>query len=248
MRRCIFCQERASTKEDVWPQWLTKRFPLSDISYMDAELGGRNLSNWRNKSTKLLQVGCVCEKCNNGWMSRTESKVKPVIESILDNRIKVVNVTSQAHIAVWAIKTAMTLEALNYHREWFYTNDQRRVLRIVSAIPEGTSIWIAKCVNQANIYSTAKDLWTAPGHDEAHAYVTTMAFGSLALQVMSLRPHMNLLTGTPITYHVSEGPWNQVLMQVWPLMSNSQQWPLNQGLSGDWGLEVLANRFNSVKP
>jgi hypothetical protein len=180
MRVCIFCQERASTKEDVWPQWLTKRFPLSDTSRMEAELGSRNLGNWPNKKPKLLRVGCVCKKCNSGWMSQLEGQVKPVIESILDDRIKVVDISSQALIAVWAVKTAMALEALNPNRKWFYTDDQRRGLRMVSAIPERTSVWIAKCVGQPNIYSAAKDLRTACGQNEIHAYVTTMAFGSLA--------------------------------------------------------------------
>ncbi len=163
MRVCIFCQERASTKEDVWPQWLTKRLPLSDTSRMEAELGGRNLGNWLNKTTKLLRVGRVCKTCNSGWMSQLEGQVKPIIESILDDRMKAVDALSQALIAVWAVKTAMTLEALNPNRKWFYTSDQRRELRIASAIPERTSVWIAKCVNQPNIYSTAKDLRTAPG-------------------------------------------------------------------------------------
>jgi hypothetical protein len=63
MRVCIFCQERASTKEDVWSQWLTKLFPLSETSRMEAELNGRNLGNWPNKKPKLLRVGWVCMKC-----------------------------------------------------------------------------------------------------------------------------------------------------------------------------------------
>jgi len=201
---------------------------------MEAEKGGRNLGNWPNKTTKLLRVGCVCENCNNGWMSKIESEVKPVIESILGEQMKTVDAKSQAIVAVWAVKTAMVFEAFDSHRKRFYTNDQRREL-IVSAIPERTSVWIAKCVNQRNIYSAAKDLWTAPGQNEVHAYATTMAFGSLALQVVSIRPSTNLSRGTTITYNVSEGPWDKVLVQVWPLMSIPQQWPPSQGLAGEWG-------------
>jgi hypothetical protein len=213
---------------------------------MEAELGGRNLGSWPGKITKLLRVGCVYQTCNNGWMSQLEGQVKPVIESILDDQVKAVDVSSQAIIAVWAVKTAMTLEALDSHRKRFYTNDQQREL-MVSAIPERTSVWIAKCVNQRNIYSAAKDLWTTPGQNETHAYATTMAFGSLAIQVVSIRPHMNLSRGTAITYDVSEGPWDKVLVQVWPLVPRPQQWPPSQGLAGEWGLETLTNRLNPVR-
>lgn len=247
MRICIFCQENASTKEDVWPQWLTKRFPLYNTSRMEAERGGRNLGNWPIKTLKLLPVRCVCAECNNGWMSRLENEVKPVIEAILDDRMNLINSSSQAHIAVWAVKTAMVLEALYPDREWFYTSDQRRGLRILSAIPERTSIWIAKCVDQPNIYSAAKDMRTAPGKNEVHAYVTTMAFGSLAIQVMTMRAHTNLSKGTKIIYDVNEGPREEVLMQVWPIMPNLQQWPPSQGLAGELGLDALTNRFIPMK-
>lgn len=170
----------------------------------------------------------------------------PVIESILDERAKAVDVSSQAIIAVWAVKTAMALESTNPKRTWFYTYDQRRELSKVSAIPERTSIWIAKCVDQPNIYSAAHDLRTAPGQNEAHAYVTTMAFGSLALQVVSIRPHTNLSKGAAITYDVSDGPWEEVLIQVWPLL-HLQQWPPSQGLAGELGLEALTNRLSPMK-
>jgi hypothetical protein len=246
MRICIFCRQRASTKEDVWPQWLTKRFPLSDASRMEAELGGRDLGSWANKKPRLLPVGCVCKECNNGWMSRLESEVKPVIEGIIDNRIKAVDTSAQARIAVWAVKTSMTLESVRPQGKRFYTSDQRRGLQM-SAIPERTSVWIAKCVNQPNIYSVAKDLWTSRGQNEVHAYVTTMAFGSLAFQVVSLRSRMNLSKETAIIYNVSEGPWDEVLVQVWPIMPNPKQWPPSQGLNGELGLEVLTNRLSLMK-
>jgi len=244
MRQCIFCQERASTKEDVWPLWLTKRFPSFNASGMEAERGGRDLGNWRIKTTKLLPVRCVCAECNNGWMSQLEAQVKPLIESILDDQMRALDISSQAVISVWVVKTAMTLEALYPDRMWFYTNDQRRNLRIGSAIPERTSVWLAKCVDHHNIYSEAKDHWTAPGQNEAHAYATTIAFGSLALQVVSLKPTTNLPKEIEITYDVSKGPWEEVLTQVWPITPYPKHWPSRQGLNGEVGLEALANRLN----
>lgn len=243
MRKCIFCQGMASTLEDVWPLWLTRRFPSSDISFMEAELGGRKLDKWRNKTVKLLPVRCVCEKCNGGWMSDLERQVKPIIESILEDSIKTIDVSSQTLIALWAIKTAMTLESCNTHRKRFYNDAQRRELGMISAIPERTSVWIAKCVNQPNIYSIAKDLWTASGQDVIYGYVTTMAFGSFAVQVASIRPPMNLKSGTAIIFDVVDGPWDEVLIQVWPI-PRLRRWPPIKGLTGDWGLEVLTNRLS----
>ncbi|MCP4539890.1 MAG: hypothetical protein GY832_22350 [Chloroflexi bacterium] len=243
MRTCIFCQEQASSKEDIWPQWLTKRFPLSNASRMEAERGGHKLGTWQINTPQLLLSKCVCRNCNNGWMSQLEQEMKPIVDSILDERLKVLDVSSQAVIAVWATKTAMVLETLYPKREFFYSEIERQCMHAVSAIPERTSIWIAQCVNQPNIYSAGKDLQTASGDSEAKAYVTTMAFGSLAFQVVSIRSSANLSREIPITYDLREGPWDEVLLQVWPLILHSQQWPPSQGLNGELGLEALTDRL-----
>ncbi len=243
MRTCMFCQEQASSREDIWPQWLTKRFPSSDASCMEAERGGQKLGTWKRKSPKLLLARCVCGSCNYGWMSKLEVEMKPIVESILDKRLRVLDASSQAVISVWAIKTAMALEALYPKREYFYSKDERQNMRAISAIPMRTSIWIASCVNQPNIFSEGKDLRTAPGGNEAKAYVTTMAFGSLAIQVASIRV-ANLPQEVQATYDSQEGPWDRTLLQVWPIIQCSQQWPPSYGLDGEYGLEALTERLS----
>lgn len=242
----MFCKAQASTKEDIWPKWLTKRFPSSDASLMEAERGGLKLGTWQTKTPQLLTVKHICGDCNNGWMSKLETEMKPIADSILDEHTKVLDVSSQAVIAAWAIKTSMVLEALYPEREFFYSENERQNMRVASAIPERTSIWIAKCVNQPNIYSAGKDLRTAPGTNEAKAYVTTMAFGSLALQVASIRTLANLPKEIQITYDSREGPWDKILLQVWPLIPYSQQWPPSHGLDGGWGLDVLTERLSPI--
>lgn len=246
MRTCMFCQEPASSKEDIWPQWLTKRFPLSDASRMEAERGGHKLRIWQTKTSQFLLAKCVCGKCNNGWMSRLENEMKPIVGSILDEQFRDLDVSSQTVIAVWAIKTAMALEALYPEREFFYSENERQNMRALSAIPERTSIWIAKCINQQNIYSAGKDLRTPPGDNEAKAFVTTMAFGSLALQVVSIRITASLPKEIQVTYDTREGPWGKILLQVWPLVPYSQPWPPSYGLDGEWGLETLTERLSPV--
>lgn len=246
MRICMFCQEQASSKEDIWPQWLTKRFPLSEASFMEAERGGQKLGTWKNKSPEVLPARCVCGICNNGWMSKLEVEMKPIVESILDKQLRAFDASSQAVISVWAVKTAMALEALYPKRVYFYSEAERKNIRAISTIPTRTSIWIASCVNQPNIYSAGKDLRTAQGGNEAKAYVTTMAFGSLAIQVASIKVLANLPQEVQITYDSRKGPWSKTLLQVWPIIRQSQQWPPHYGLDGEHGLEALTERLSPV--
>ena len=243
MRMCMFCLNKASTCEDAWPLWLMKHFPTSSTAHMNAEIGGWKLDSW-SPAKPSLRVKRLCPSCNNGWMSRLESETKPVLESILDDQLKDLDTSAQLTLARWAVKTAMVLEATDSNRCWFYSEDDRQLMRKALDLPQRTSVWIAKCVNQPNIYSAAKHLRTTPGDDGVHMYATTMAFGSLALQVESIRTPSAVPENVAVTYDVREGDWDQTLVQVWPASQNSRAWPPYCGLDGDWGLDALTNRVS----
>ena len=100
---CMFCREKATTKEDVWPLWLMKRFPTSSMGRIDAERGGQKLGNWLTAKPRL-KVKWLCASCNNGWMSTLENETKPVLESILDDKSKELYAPAQLTIARWAVK------------------------------------------------------------------------------------------------------------------------------------------------
>jgi len=243
MRTCIFCSNKASTSEDAWPRWLMNRFPNTSTSRMDAERGGNKLGNWHAAKPKL-QVKWLCACCNNGWMSRLEDEAKPILEYIFNDKLKDIGVSAQLTLARWAVKTAMVLESIDSRRSWFYSDSERRLMRTVQSLPPRTSVWIAKCINQPNIYSAAKDLWTTLSNDGFHAYVTTMAFGSIAFQIVSIKTPTAIPKNINVTYDVTEGPWDQTLVQVWPTALNSIMWPPNYGLNSEFGLEALTTRIS----
>jgi alpha/beta hydrolase fold len=117
---CLFCNDKASTREDAWPIWLVKRFPLPIAARMFAERGGNRLGDWPQAKPRLT-VKDLCRSCNNGWMSRLEGEAKPVVECLLDSDISVIDTLAQSTLAVWAVKTAMVLEALTASQSWFYS-------------------------------------------------------------------------------------------------------------------------------
>ena len=90
-------------------------------------------------------------------MSRLENEAKPVIESILDDKTNGFDDASQETLGVWAVKTAMVLEALNPERPRFYSTEERHRLRTARSLPARTEVWLAKYVNQPDIYSAAKE-------------------------------------------------------------------------------------------
>jgi len=160
--------------------------------------------------------------------------------------LKDIDASAQSTLARWAVKTAMVLEAIDSNRPWFYSEAERQLMRAAISLPQRTSVWVAKCVNQPNIYCAAIDHRTAPGDDRVYAFVTTMAFGSLALQVVSIKTPAAIPENVAVTYDVSEGPWEHTLVQVWPTSQNSRAWPPFNGLAGELGLDVLTERLSSA--
>lgn len=245
LRTCMFCSGKVSSREDAWPKWLMKRFPYSDIARIYAECGQHNLGNWRTVKPKLI-VKRLCSDCNNNWMSRLENEAKPIIESILDDNTKTLDVSAQSTLALWAVKTAMVLETIDSNRPWFYSDNERRLMYSAQTIPQRTSVWIAKCIDHPNVYSAAKDHRTEQGNNGVHAFVITMAFGTLAFQVVSIKTPAEIPSNIAVTYDVSDGPWGQTLTQVWPV-SRNLLWPPHYGLAGELGLEALTERLNPAK-
>jgi hypothetical protein len=238
MRTCLFCSGRPSTKEDAWPLWLMERFPSASTARMSSERRG-DQRDWSIGKPKLT-IKWLCQPCNNGWMSRLESKTKPIVESILDKKLTTIDAAAQTTLGVWAVKTAMVLQALDPDLEWFYSEGEREQMRLSHSVPHHTSVWIAKCVNHKNIYSAAKNHSTDDG---VRAFSVTMAFGFLAFQVVTVKPPKTVLPHVKVTYEVSDGPWDQILVPVWPVSQAARSWPGKQGLNGDVGLNALTERL-----
>jgi hypothetical protein len=62
-----------------------------------------------NKAIGTFLEGRVCKQCNNGWMSRLETKVKPLLISLLDNATLVdeLPIEDRKVLALWAVKTSL---------------------------------------------------------------------------------------------------------------------------------------------
>lgn len=226
----------------VWPVWLQKRF-RSDAARVFAERQGVPPGSWKSRNA-ALQVRRVCGDCNNGWMSRLENEAKPLVESILNEQLRTITSSSQSTIAVWAMKTAMILEAVSSEEAWFYVQEDRRRLRSERTMPARTSVSVAKCVAQSDIYSAVKNHWTSTQAGDVRAHVTTVAFGSLAIQVVTIRTPNAIPSNVSVSYDVSDGPWDTTLVEVWPVKQDSPAWPPKHGLQSEVGLEALTDRLN----
>ncbi len=244
MRSCMFCSGRVSSNEDAWPLWLLRQIGANKPGEVNAERGREGPRSWRLARAGVL-IRCVCRGCNNGWMSQLETRAKPVIEPLLDDAAVVLSADDQTTLAIWAIKSAMVYEGLRLNQSWVFTHEERTRLRESLTLPPRTKVWIAKCVDPPGPYCAASDLSGkayASGHP-VRAYVTTMAFGPLAIQVVNFRLASVIPLSVDITVDLGAGPWDSLATQVWPDPRHQVSWPATMGLAGEAGLEAFSKRW-----
>jgi hypothetical protein len=248
MRYCIFCEGRATSKEDAWPMWLTRRLGATEAGIVEAQRGKQKPNTWIAGKAGL-KVRFVCASCNNGWLSRLENRVKPIIEGLFDEESVALGFSDQNTLAAWGVKNAMVHEALRLGTPWFFMNSERNAMRDSLQLPPLTSIWIAKCIEHNGVYCKASDLSGVSdvSKDLVKVYVTTMGFGPLAIQVVCRKFLNSIPTIMEVTTDMQLGPWDQVTLQIWPIHVKQIIWPASMGLIGEHGLDKFSERWSPVQ-
>jgi len=183
-------------------------------------------------------------------MSQLENLVKPIVEVLFSEEPVTLNSRNQITLAAWSFKNAMVYEALRYHHSWYYLALERKALKENLQPPERTSIWIVKCVEHQGAYCLTKDLTGIADRSigQVNGYATTMGFGPLAIQVLSIRPPESIELEANVFTKLQPVPWNRATLCIWPVQQANISWPPSIGLLGETGLQTLSERWKSSSP
>jgi hypothetical protein len=142
------------SKQHIWPDWLKKVIPrdedkntqllygyeyfpedriaiFPDIKIRQGYIGTRKIRN-------------VCIKCNNGWMSQIEERVRPKITSMIHGDMSTLNASGQKDIASWIIMTSIMAEYTDIKAQAI-SEEYRETLFKTSNPPDGGwLIWLGK--------------------------------------------------------------------------------------------------------
>jgi hypothetical protein len=214
---------------------------------MEAERDGKVLRSWRKLKPEQT-VNSVCARCNNGWMSELENRVKPIVEALFSEEPVTLKSDDQATLALWSVKNAMVFEELRGAQSRFFVQTERKALKETLQPTQLTSVWIAKCVWHGGPYCSASNLSgvVEASADQVKAYITTMCFGPLAIQVGSIKLPESIGPGTNVTADMRPGPWPSTALQIWPTQQEQVCWPPSVDLLGEAGLEEFRRRWSPV--
>lgn len=241
-QRCLFCEEKATTKEDVWPVWIVERFSaptfgligtVGDALYLDAK-------------QKKVRIRCMCGPCNNVRIGKLEQDAGPVLSLMARDVALSLSLDLRALIAAWAVKTALVWEHFGpRERRPFYLDWDRADMRASRSIPENTTVWLARYGGAPCLWSSLADATADPRHPmpdtTLRAVLTTIVFGQLCIQVRSWR---TLMVDSRVNLGPRPGPWEDCAVTIWPpTQRHTVDWPPKLTLERDVSLEAFRQRW-----
>jgi len=224
---CIFCGGSDLTKEHIFPEWQKSLVPTAEhFGEMNAvrhpemilvsdRLKQGDISNYR--------VRKVCKTCNNGWMSRLEAAVKPILTAlILGNSIKI-NKEEQLNLARWIVIKSMVLEQTRKNKHVVTTSEHHWIKNKLEP-PIQWLVWIDQHDGDQwrrrwnYQYYTSVSEPTASVPSFANTQTTTIGIGKFLFHAFS--SSNDSLVKTYGSIIGTDG-----LIRLWPLSEEQIVWP-----------------------
>lgn len=146
--RCWMCATTTErrTKEHIFAQSLVREFPDNGGRWSPTKFNPAWATTaplqpthaYGPMSSGQLVAGGVCARCNNGWMSDLEAKLKPLLVSPPERLDKYEDVEA---LARWFCKTAIVINAsMPYRLLW----ERERRHQVSSRVPDNVSVALFK--------------------------------------------------------------------------------------------------------
>ncbi len=252
-KTCIFCGIGTPTKEHVWGKWLRPYIPY-DIPKYDSALFNQDVGMPDSQTLQVkikggdprnLTVKCVCEVCNNGWMSRLQASVRDIVTPMALGYKRSLSADDLMILAKWSTMVSMTsdyahpetVSVSRREREFFHRyNCPPPTFRIfASRLPLGQwkPTWVRYCMELSDDSGAAQETDSGSPNTQASTHV----IGELFLHIISCPSYrvvhdwngISLSSGSPF-------------IQVWPPSVSSVHWPLVNTITGDMA-DMIAGAF-----
>jgi hypothetical protein len=236
---CIFCgpTESPLTEEHIWPKWVSEILRRS--RYVDHfrhlhTAGPSTAANWKARYLDLT-IETVCDQCNNRWLSAFENdEVKPMASPMIvgDSRIELSS-ANQRTLAAWAYKMALLIDVKCPKHETqqpFFTAADRLQFRRTTMAHPFVRVFLARYdfgQHPAHATNPCHTFTERFGQQRSFSLsISTLTAGSLALQVMAVRPvNSDMLVPASEMAFEFTGTAADAIIPIWPVTETSVNWP-----------------------
>jgi hypothetical protein len=116
-RECVGCGEILTkgvrSKEHILPRWLARQVsdPNLQLKHFRRDSANHADELLRSHDLSTFVIKNVCVNCNNGWMSRLEECVKPLLSGLMTMQASILQLLPEDRrvLSAWVIKTAFMI-------------------------------------------------------------------------------------------------------------------------------------------
>jgi hypothetical protein len=173
------------------------------------------------------KVPYVCKGCNNGWMSRMESRTRPILTPLIQGLPHSISTFDQQYLATWIAKTVMVAEYAHPDHVAVPDRDRLHLLGEL-APPDHWRIWVADyrgyVWRNLAIYHHLGRLAPPKGlesTDSADTHFTSIGMGHLFIQVVATTSGANF---------AFEDSATTPFRRIWPRIGVIMSWPPSNAL------------------
>lgn len=217
---CLFCPQKATTREHALPEWIANRFGLRGVFLYTYTEGG-NVFRKQPISVKSMRRLMLCEPCQI-HCKHLEDRTIPILERMGNGESLTLTGADQDILAEWGAKTAYAIFGF-LRSEAVIPIDHRYIVRQRGLPARHVFVAFGSYDGPVDVFASA-----FPIEDEAgvkrDAYNAVAAFGKVILKVFSViepSPHD--------TYRI---PVHRAI-QVWPPWKTPVEWPLPISINGN---------------
>jgi hypothetical protein len=226
VKPCIFCGKPADSKEEVFSRWILKRVVTGQPLFR--QLGDAPPEITEDQEVRLP---CVCQKCNNTWMSGMEMTVEKTLGPMIEEQPLTLSRQNQRSLTEWAVKGAMVSDTVQ-PRPRYFADSECHAFKLKRTIPKRTQVFAARFTGR-QLDSNGVDFTlidTKSGDLLVRGHVYNVMVGHAVLQVLSWRPEPQH-EDKRVHIRAVDGPWDKLATQIWPIEKKSVSWPPPMSLS-----------------
>lgn len=99
------------SREHILPQWLHPYIEMPGVSLEHRAVNEEGVRLLRSHDLKSFALNSICTRCNNGWMSRLEMEVKPILLPLISGKRSAQSLSADERtvLARWAFKTTFMI-------------------------------------------------------------------------------------------------------------------------------------------
>jgi hypothetical protein len=251
MNRCIFCGGRPLSKEHIWAKWLRQHISFDDETHRSMTVtvnrdGREESEKKRGGDLRRRGVKCVCQPCNNGWMSGLQTQVKATVLNLISDTSFVLEKSDQLSLSGWVATSVIVAEYLDKSRITIAEHDREWLFQTRVA-PLTWGIWLAKHPMSSSwkprlihhVLEITKD-----GRQVEHTTVrkhntqsTTYKVGDLYIHAMSCGPFPDI-----VRRFRPEMIFTGKVFRIWP-NEGPVTWPPKNGCLTDAEAHFVSTSF-----